>query len=66
MLITDGADETREYDELGDEAPPTDVLSEVTGRERNKEDIFDTVRPYKSEDKYDIQDGRRPGEFGLQ
>lgn len=65
MLITDGADETREYDELGDEAPATDVLSEVTGRERNKEDIFDTVRPYKSEDKYD-RDGRRPGEFGLQ
>ena len=61
----DGTDETREYEEeLNDtSAPATDILSEVTGRERNKEEILDAVRPYKSQDddKFIIQDGRRPG-----
>lgn len=63
-MLTDGTDETREYeDEVSDTSPATDVLSEVTGRERNKEEIFDAVRPYKShdDDKLDIQDRRRPG-----
>ena len=41
------------------------MLSEVTGRMRNKEEIFDTVRPFKTEDKYDIQDRRRPGKCGI-
>ncbi|KAJ7390732.1 hypothetical protein OS493_022813 [Desmophyllum pertusum] len=62
-LVEDGTDETREYeDEVSDTSPATDVLSEVTGRERNKEEIFDAVRPYKShdDDKLDIQDRRRP------
>ena len=67
-VFTDGTDETREYEEeLNDtSAPATDILSEVTGRERNKEEILDAVRPYKSQDddKFIIQDGRRPG--GLQ
>lgn len=67
-MFTDGNDETREYEEeLSDtSAPTTDVLSEITGRDRNKEAILDTVRPYKSQDddKFVIQDGRRPG--GLQ
>jgi len=68
VAFTDGTDETREYEEeLNDtSAPATDILSEVTGRERNKEEILDAVRPYKSQDddKFIIQDGRRPG--GLQ
>lgn len=66
--FADGTDETREYEEeLNDtSAPATDILSEVTGRERNKEEILDGVRPYKSQDddKFIIQDGKRPG--GLQ
>ncbi|XP_020627503.1 protein PRY2-like isoform X1 [Orbicella faveolata] len=66
-LPEDGTDETREYEEeLNDtSAPATDILSEVTGRERNKEEILDAVRPYKSQDddKFIIQDGRRPGHF---
>lgn len=65
VVFTDGTDETREYEEeLNDtSAPATDVLSEVTGRERNKEEILDAVRPYKSQDddKFVIQDGSRPG-----
>lgn len=65
FFVTDGSDETREFEEEGDEGPATDVLSEVTGRERNKEEIFDTVRPYKADDKYDIQDRRRPSEFDI-
>ncbi|KAL9983265.1 hypothetical protein ACROYT_G005411 [Oculina patagonica] len=63
-LVEDGTDETRAYEEeVSDTAPATDVLSEVTGRERNKEEILDTVRPYKShdDDKYDIQDARSQG-----
>lgn len=65
-MLADGTDETREYEEeVSDTSPATDVLSEVTGRERNKEEILDTVRPYKShdDDKYDIQDGRPQGGF---
>lgn len=65
-MLIDGTDETRAYEEeVSDTAPATDVLSEVTGRERNKEEILDTVRPYKShdDDKYDIQDARSQGGF---
>lgn len=67
-MLTDGTDETRAYEEeVSDTSPTTDVLSEVSGRERTKEDILDNVQPYKSrdDDKYEIQDGRPPGGFGL-
>ena len=43
---------------MSDESPGTDVLSEVTGRDSNKEEMFDTMRPYG--DKDDRED-RRPG-----
>jgi len=49
-VVEEGNDETREFEEVSDDSRSTDVLSEVTGRERNKEEIFDTVRPYKSEE----------------
>ena len=65
FVLTDGNDETREFEEESDDSRATDVLSEVTGRERNKEEIFDTVRPYKSEGKYDIQNRRRPGGYKI-
>ena len=41
------------------------MLSEVAGRERNKEEVLDAVRPYKSQDddKFDIQDRRRQGKI---
>lgn len=63
-LAEDGTDETREYEEeVSDSSPATDMLSEVAGRERNKEEVLDAVRPYKSQDddKFDIQDRRRQG-----
>ena len=65
-MLTDGTDETREYEEeVSDSSPATDVLSEVAGRERNKEEILDAERPYKSQDddKFDIQDRRRQGKI---
>ena len=37
------------------------MLSEVRGKERHKEEIFDTMKQYKTDDKYDNQDGRQPG-----
>ena len=59
-MLTDGTEETRAFEEESDESPATDVVSEITGRDRNKEEIFDSVRPYK-----DMED-RRPGRFGNQ
>ncbi|XP_068709807.1 uncharacterized protein [Montipora foliosa] len=59
-VVEDGSDEGREYEEIGDDAPATDMLSEVRGKERHKEEIFDTMKQYKTDDKYDNQDGRQP------
>ncbi|XP_015779298.1 PREDICTED: uncharacterized protein LOC107357170 [Acropora digitifera] len=58
-VIEDGADDAREYEEMGDDSQATDVLNEVRGQERNKEEIFDTIKQYKAEK--EIQDSRRPG-----
>jgi len=44
---------------MGDDSQATDVLNEVRGQERNKEEIFDTMKQYKAEK--EIQDSRRPG-----
>ena len=55
--LADGTEESREF-EVSDESPVTDVLSEVTGRDSNKEEMFDTMRRYR--DKDDRED-RRPG-----
>ncbi|XP_044170998.1 protein PRY2-like isoform X2 [Acropora millepora] len=57
-VIEDGADDAREYEEMGDDSQATDVLNEVRGQERNKEEIFDTMKQYKAEK--EIQDSRRP------
>lgn len=59
LSFADGADDTREYEEMGDDSQATDVLNEVRGQERNKEEIFDTMKQYKAEK--EIQDSRRPG-----
>lgn len=53
-FLEDGTEETRAFEEESDESPATDVVSEITGRDRNKEEILDSVRPYK-----DMED-RRP------
>ena len=43
---------------MSDESPVTDVLSEATGRDSNKEEMFDTMRPYRDKDD---REERRPG-----